>query len=107
DDPCENHLGFTDNEANEVMENWPANLLVSSVNRTHKCRVACILFYYMLLNYDGEIHLDKYLDAGIIDEYEISSTLVRCQYEYRNEKDVCEYGFGIFYCYRMELLLKS
>ncbi|KAH8320842.1 hypothetical protein KR067_010884, partial [Drosophila pandora] len=106
-DPCENHKGFTEKDANEVMENWPANLLVSRVNRTHKCRVACILSYYMLLGYEGQITLDKYLDAGIIDEYEVASTLLRCKYEYKDEKDICEFGFGIFYCFRMELLLKS
>nr|BAG11605.1 odorant-binding protein 57d2 [Drosophila varians] len=106
EDPCENHLGFTEEEANEVMENWPANLSVSRVNRTHKCRVACIIFYYGLANTNGDIHLYKYYHAGIIDQAQVSSTLVKCHAKYIHEKDVCEYAFGIFYCYRLDHLLR-
>nr|BAG11604.1 odorant-binding protein 57d1 [Drosophila varians] len=105
EDPCENHYGISEKEASEIMEDWPANLAISKVNRTQKCRVACTLLYYGLLHYSGEIHMDKYFDAGVIDELEVSSTIVRCHYEFRNEKDICEYAFGIFYCFRMDLLL--
>nr|BAG11603.1 odorant-binding protein 57d [Drosophila merina] len=106
-DPCENHLGFTAEEANAIMENWPANLAVSKVNRTHKCLVACLVSYFMLLDNSGEIHLDKYFDAGIIDEFEVAGTLVRCFEEYKNEKDICDYAFGMFNCYRMEKIINS
>nr|BAG11638.1 odorant-binding protein 57d [Drosophila barbarae] len=103
-DPCEDKYGIKEEEANAVMENWPRNLQVASVNRTHKCYVSCILWYFGIIDSFANIRLDKYFDLGIIDEYAFAPTLNRCVYQYRNESDLCERTFGMFHCLRLEKL---
>ncbi|KAH8253377.1 hypothetical protein KR032_005156, partial [Drosophila birchii] len=103
-DPCEDKYAITEDEANAVMENWPRNLQVASVNRTHKCYVTCILRYFDIVDPFANIQLDKYFDLGIIDEYAFAPTLNRCVYQYRSETDLCERTFGMFHCLRLEKL---
>ncbi|KAH8258011.1 hypothetical protein KR038_004029, partial [Drosophila bunnanda] len=103
-DPCGDKYGISEEEANAVMEDWPRNLQVASVNRTHKCYVACILWYFGIIDTSGNVFLDEYFDLGVIDEYAVAPTLNRCVYQYRNETDFCERTFGLFYCIRLEKL---
>ncbi|KAH8373766.1 hypothetical protein KR200_002287, partial [Drosophila serrata] len=105
--PCEDKNGINPEEANAVMEDWPRNLQVASVNKTHKCYVSCILWYYGFIDSLGNVRLDKYFDLGIIDEYAFAPTLNYCNYQYRNETDLCERTFGVFHCFRLEAQFKS
>ncbi|XP_017123096.1 general odorant-binding protein 57d [Drosophila elegans] len=104
-DPCTDHNGIKDEEANRALGDWPKDLNLASVNRTHKCYVTCILIYYNLADNYGEVTLDKYFDNGIIDEFAFAPTLNRCCYEYSAETDLCEKIFGVFNCFRQERLL--
>ncbi|KAI8038528.1 hypothetical protein M5D96_008428, partial [Drosophila gunungcola] len=83
-DPCTNHNGITDDEIDCVLEDWPRNLNLASVNRTHKCYVSCILMYVNLVDNYGQIKLDQYFKSGVIDEYAFAPTLHRCHSEFRN-----------------------
>ncbi|KAH8290850.1 hypothetical protein KR054_006424, partial [Drosophila jambulina] len=105
-DPCDwnNWNGIKDEEANAVMEDWPRNLQLASVNKTHKCYVSCILWYFDIIDSNGNVRLDEYFDLGIIDEYAFAPTLNRCVYQYRNETDLCERTFGVFHCFRLAKL---
>nr|BAG11634.1 odorant-binding protein 57d [Drosophila jambulina] len=103
-DPCGDRYEIKEEEANAVMENWPRNLQLASVNRTHKCYVSCILWYFGIIDSHGSVSLDEYFDLGIIDEYAFAPTLNRCVYQYRNETDLCERTFGLFHCLRLEKL---
>ncbi|XP_017072604.1 general odorant-binding protein 57d isoform X1 [Drosophila eugracilis] len=107
DHPCYDYNGITEYEVEAVIKEWPVHLNLASVNRTHKCYVACIFYYYNLVGTSGKITLDEYFDSGIIDEYAFAPTLNRCRYEYREEKDFCEHTFGIFHCFRQERLHKN
>nr|BAG11642.1 odorant-binding protein 57d [Drosophila lini] len=103
-DPCGDRNGIKVEEANAVLENWPRNLQVDRVNRTHKCYVSCILWYFGIIDSFGNVSLDEYFDLGIIDEYAFAPTLYRCIYQYRDESDLCERTFGLFHCLRLEKL---
>ncbi|XP_016989447.1 general odorant-binding protein 57d [Drosophila rhopaloa] len=100
-DPCTDHNGITDEQANNAFKDWPEHLNLASVNKTHKCYVTCILIYYNIVDNYGKISLDKYFDNGSIDEYAFAPTLLRCRYEYRKETDLCEQIFGIFNCFKL------
>ncbi|KAH8401364.1 hypothetical protein KR009_004950, partial [Drosophila setifemur] len=106
-DTCTKWNGFKVEEANAVLEVWPANLDVSKVNRTHKCYVRCLLVYFGTLSFSGEVLLDKYFDAGILDEFAVGPIVQRCRYQYKDEPDHCEHAFGIFNCFRNEHLINS
>ncbi|XP_017003130.1 general odorant-binding protein 57d [Drosophila takahashii] len=106
-DPCTHHNGIPEKEVEALFKDWPNNLNLASVNRTHKCYVTCILLYYQLVGTSGEIMLDKYFDSGVIDEYAFAPIMGRCLYEYREETDFCEHTFGLFNCFRQERLLSS
>nr|BAG11610.1 odorant-binding protein 57d1 [Drosophila takahashii] len=106
-DPCTHHNGIPEEEAEAVFNDWPANLNLATVSRTHKCYVSCILLYYDLIGTSGEVTLDKYFDSKIIDEFAFSPIMRRCLYEYRKETDLCEHTFGVFNCFRQERLLSS
>jgi len=99
-------LGFVaEEEADGVFKDWPANLNLASVNRTHKCYVTCIFYLYNLISPSGDVTLEKYFNSGIIDEIAFAPTLNRCRDEYKNETDFCEHIFGMFNCFRQEILL--
>ncbi|KAH8274580.1 hypothetical protein KR018_001353, partial [Drosophila ironensis] len=102
--PCVELNGITEAEANAVMENWPDDLNLAIVNRTHKCYVSCILVYFGILDTSAELTLDKYFDTGVIDEYAVAPALNQCRFEYKDEKDLCERTFGIFNCLRIHKL---
>ncbi|XP_037716005.1 general odorant-binding protein 57d [Drosophila subpulchrella] len=106
-DPCPHHNGFSEEEAEAVLKDWPGNLNLAKVNRSHKCYVTCILMYFDIVGTSGEVTLDKYFDSGVIDEFAFAPTLLRCRYEYREETDFCEHTFGIFNCFRQEKLLSK
>ncbi|XP_016957029.2 general odorant-binding protein 57d [Drosophila biarmipes] len=106
-DPCPHHNGFTEEQADALFKDWPANLNLASVNRSHKCYVTCILVYYDLVGFSGELSLDKYFDSGVIDEFAFAPTMRRCRDEYKKETDICEHTFGIFNCFRQEKLLNT
>jgi len=105
--PCTQHNGISEELAYEVLKDWPGNLNLASVNRTHKCFVTCILLYYNIVTTSGDLSLDKYYNAGDIDPRAIAPTIRRCFYEYRQETDYCEHTFGLFNCFRQEQLIKT
>nr|BAG11622.1 odorant-binding protein 57d3 [Drosophila ficusphila] len=102
---CRNFIGLKVEDANIVLSHWPANLNLAKVNRTHKCYVACIFFSFSLLSSSGQLTLDKYFDNGNINELQVAPTIRRCEYQFENEKDFCEHTFGMFDCFRQEMLL--
>nr|BAG11621.1 odorant-binding protein 57d2 [Drosophila ficusphila] len=102
---CRNHNGIKIEDANTVLDDWPANLNLAKVNRTHKCYVACIFYYFNIISYSGELTLDKYFDNGNINELQVAPTIRRCEYQFEDEKDFCEHTFGMFDCFRQEMLL--
>ncbi|XP_052840426.1 general odorant-binding protein 57d [Drosophila gunungcola] len=106
-DPCTDHNGITVEEANRALADWPMDLDLASVNKTHKCYVTCILIYFNLADDYGGVTLDKYFNYGIIDEFAFAPTLSRCCYEYSAETDLCEKIFGVFNCFRQERLLNE
>ncbi|KMY95279.1 general odorant-binding protein 57d [Drosophila simulans] len=103
-DPCPHNEGIDENIAEGILSDWPANVNLTSVKRSHKCYVTCILQYYNIVSSSGEIFLDKYYDTGVIDEFAVAPKINRCRYEFRMETDYCSRIFAIFNCLRQELL---
>nr|BAG11620.1 odorant-binding protein 57d1 [Drosophila ficusphila] len=101
---CLNYGTLEEEKANEVFKDWPVNLDLATVNRTHKCYVACIFYYYGIVGSAGELRLDKYFDNGSINELAVAPNLRRCGHEFRNEKDFCEHVFGMFDCFRQGMV---
>nr|BAG11611.1 odorant-binding protein 57d2 [Drosophila takahashii] len=96
---------IADEEANKDLKDWPLNLNLASVNKTHKCYVTCIFILKNLVSTSGEVTLDKYFDSGIIDKISFTPTLTRCRDEFSKETDLCDHVFGMLNCFRQDLLL--
>ncbi|EDW91386.2 general odorant-binding protein 57d [Drosophila yakuba] len=106
-DPCTHANGIDEDEAEAAVGDWPQNLNLTSVNRSHKCYVICILQYYNIVSTSGEITLGKYYDTGVIDEFAVAPKINLCRYKFRKEKDFCERMFAVFNCLRQDLLINS
>nr|BAG11612.1 odorant-binding protein 57d3 [Drosophila takahashii] len=105
--PCTNYNAIREEEANGVLTDWPGNLNLAIVNKTHKCYVSCILYYYGVVATSGDVTLDKYYESGIIDQYAFVDTLRLCINECREYSDFCDHTFCMFNCFRHEILIRT
>ncbi|XP_017123179.1 general odorant-binding protein 57e [Drosophila elegans] len=96
--PCISRPQLTEDEASQVLENWTKN--VTLVDRTFKCLLTCLLMDLDLVSSSGQVQIDKYLKAGVVDWKYWAIELVTCRAEFEDEKDVCELSYGMFNCFR-------
>nr|BAG11613.1 odorant-binding protein 57e [Drosophila takahashii] len=94
--PCIQQTELTEDEAHQVLENWPD----SPIDRVYKCFLTCVLLDLELISKSGEVQIDKYLKTGVVDWKWVAIDLVTCRIEFSDEKDLCELAYGIFNCYR-------
>nr|BAG11607.1 odorant-binding protein 57e [Drosophila yakuba] len=95
--PCASRTEMTENEAHQVMENWPD----PPVDRAYKCLLTCVLLELGLIDDRGNVQIDKYMKSGVVDWQYVAFELVTCRIEFSDEKDLCELSYGLFNCFRV------
>ncbi|KAH8365260.1 hypothetical protein KR084_006804, partial [Drosophila pseudotakahashii] len=94
--PCIQQTELTEAEAHQVLEKWPDY----PIDRTYKCFLTCVLLDLELISESGKVQINKYLKSGVVDWQWVAIELVTCRIEFDDEKDLCEYSFGMFNCFR-------
>ncbi|XP_001361172.2 general odorant-binding protein 57e [Drosophila pseudoobscura] len=95
--PCRGQKFTTPEEQRAFLDNWLKNLEGRDLDRTFKCYATCMLFDMNIMDGSGELHMEKYLETEALEK-SWPKSVANCRYEFADEMDICEYGFGMANC---------